>query len=155
MEYQIPADLMSRLIGGVDVDYLDPLADAEGGKQYEGQWIAAMQPVSLPESRMLKAEISELPDAVNLDSTQSELTEGSEVEETDLLVLVQYRLQKVISPVAAMRSALLWEVSFAVVSILFVTLTLWWIVRRFSMPSVHSEVSSAAPDGMIETVKAR
>lgn len=153
--YQIPADLMSRLIGGVDVDYLDPLADAEGGKQYEGQWIAAMQPVSLPESRMLKAEISGLPDALDLDSTQRELTEGSEVEETDLLVLVQYRLQKVISPVAAMRSALLWEVSFAVVSILFVTLTLWWIVRRFSMPSVHSEVSSAAPDGMIETVKAR
>ena len=45
-------------------------------------------------------------------------------ETTDLLVLVQYRLQKVISPVSGMRSALLWEGAFALVSILLVTLAL-------------------------------
>ena len=46
--YQIPPDLMARLFDGRDVDYLDPLSNADGGDAYDGQWIAAMHSVSLP-----------------------------------------------------------------------------------------------------------
>ncbi len=138
--YQIPSELMERLSAGRDVDYIDPVAATDGGERYSGHWIAAMQPVSLP--------VTELPDEVppsDADRTQADTT--------DLLVLVQYRLEKVIAPVAGMRSALLWEGAASVGSILLVTLTLWFLVRRASSSgSDRSEEASPPPDNIAETI---
>ncbi len=49
-------------------DYLDPLAEAPGGEAYQGDWIAATQPVGLP--------------------GRSQIQNGQRPD-TDLLVLVQ------------------------------------------------------------------
>ena len=162
--YQIPPDLMARLFDGRDVDYLDPLSNADGGDAYDGQWIAAMQPVSLPkrsrvpngEQQVDDPESQQISD-LGLDSQVLSPAEGKQEssETTDLLVLVQYRLQKVISPVSGMRSALLWEGAFALVSILLVTLGLWWVVRKFSAPVVSLERDSSPSNEITETVRAR
>ena len=50
----------------------------------------------------------------------------------DLLVLVQYRLERVLKPVDLLFTRLLLEGSAAIVSILVVTLALWWFVKRVS-----------------------
>ena len=141
--HQIPEKLMSRLLAGRDVDYIDPLAAAEGGEPYAGHWIAAMQPVSLPDEDSLTADPPNPKPA------------DPENDTTDLLVLVQYRLEKVIAPVAGMRSALLWEGAFAVVSILFVTLSLWLVVRRVSNSSADRGEPQESHDGLAETIEVR
>jgi len=46
------------------------------------------------------------------------------------LVLVQYRLDKVFAPVGVMEETLLWEGASALASILLVSGTLWFFVRR-------------------------
>ncbi len=110
-KYQIPPILMRRLLAGGDVDYQDPLAAAADGGGYGGPWIAAMQPISVPRA-------------------DDELESAIAVEKrADLLVLVQYRLEKVIEPVDRMRAALLFNGAAAIGSILIVTLTLWLFVR--------------------------
>lgn len=141
--YQIPEKLMSRLLDGRDVDYIDPLAAAEGGEPYSGHWIAAMQPVSLPNEDYLPSN----------PAGQKPIDPQSDT--TDLLVLVQYRLEKVIAPVAGMRSALFAEGAFAVVSILLVTLSLWLVVRRVSNPSVDRGDADEPHDGLAETIEVR
>ncbi len=150
--YQIPSSLMGRLFAGRDVDYLDPLADAEGGLPYSGEWIAAMQPVSLPEELSFQRIAPGTPSiqsggkVASSDSSPFD-SDSNKADTTDLLVLVQYRLQKVISPVSGMRSALLWEGAFAVVSVLLVTLSLWFVVRRFGLPSAeHTSDESRGSD---------
>ena len=163
--YQIPPALMSKLFDGSDVDYLDPLSEVDGGEPYEGQWIAAMQPVALPEgsmrrNRMASRGASNEPPAMPMEQEEVafpdvKLGKDSDAEKTDLLVLVQYRLQKVISPVSGMRSALLLEGAFAVVSIVFVTLGLWLIVRRFSLPPGAIEREPGIQDASAATIKAR
>lgn len=139
---KVPSDLMSQiLMGNDDVDYKDPVADASDGGSYAGPWIAAMQPVVLP-----------------LPSNQNAIE--VEAPEADLLVLVQYRLSKVFAPVEKMRSALLWEGAAALISILAISLTLWFFVRRISEGrTLPSEPSSPAPNrlmpsGLTETMEA-
>ncbi len=122
-KYQLPPELFSRLLVGGDVDYRDPMAAADDGEIYDGPWIAAMQTVAVPNDGV---------------------SEETEIAETDLLVLVQYRLDKVMEPVNKMRTALLWEGAAALVSILIVTLTLWYFVRRVG--SVRSEPRHLAPE---------
>ncbi len=173
--YQISADLMERLFEGRDVDYLDPLSEADGGTPYEGQWIAAMQPVSLPDrpvrspSQIRSSAAKELSSKDQpLDEPESDLiamTSGVDEEKavliteeqadgkTDLLVLVQYRLKTITSPVQAMRSALLWEGTFAVVSIVFVTLGLWLVVRRFGLTPSVDETITDLPEIPAKTLK--
>ncbi len=102
-----------------------------------------MQPVSLPDEDFL---------AANPSNGNPVDPEG---DTTDLLVLVQYRLEKVIAPVAGMRSALLWEGAFAVVSILLVTLSLWLVVRRVSNSSADRGEPREAVDGLAETIEVR
>ncbi len=142
-KYQIPNDQMERLLAGSDVDYLDPLAAADGGEPYAGHWIAAMQPVSLP--------IEDSPDE-NPPGSDPPTVES---DPTDLLVLVQYRLEKVIAPVAGMRSALLWEGALAVGSILLVTLSLWLVVRRVSNRSSDRMEDPKPIAEIAETIEAR
>jgi hypothetical protein len=119
--YKIPPALMQRLLtgGDVNIDYVDPLASAEDGDAYAGSWLAAMQPVSVPRE-------------VSGDVEQGQANGAG--PNTDLLVLVQYRLEKVIEPVDQMLRALLWEGVAAIASILVVTLTLWVFVRRVGNP---------------------
>ena len=44
----IDADSLTRMTGDWRLDYQDPLGNAPGGAAYQGVWIAAAQPVSLP-----------------------------------------------------------------------------------------------------------
>ena len=149
--YQIPPLLMARLFEGRDVDYLDPLSGADGGEaDFGGEWIAAMQPVSLPGNRGGKLNQLTVGDT---SADQLRDRKQADKEQTDLLVLVQYRLRKVVSPVASMRSALLWEGAFAVFSIVLVTLGLWLIVRKFSVSAVTVDNESAPDEAAMETVK--
>ncbi len=154
--YQIPPLLMARLFDGRDVDYLDPLAKADGGDAYYGEWIAAMQPVTLPRNGAAKPIEPALDESLT-DPLLEDSEEDTEIdkEQTDLLVLVQYRLRKVISPVAVMRSALLWEGAFAVFSIVLVTLGLWLVVRKFSVSSVPVEDAATPNEAAMETIKVR
>ncbi len=116
-KYQIEPQVMQRLLQGGDVEYEDPLSEANDGDSFSGTWIATMQPVAVPQ-RPAETEIGP-----NRGHTNS----GGE---TDLLVMVQYRLAKVLKPVDQMRQALLWEGAAAIGSILAVTMTLWFLVRR-------------------------
>ena len=50
------------------------------------------------------------------------------------MVLVQYRLETVNTPVFEMQSALIREGVLAIISILAVTLTLWFFVQRVGRP---------------------
>ena len=140
---KLPSELMSQILMGNDnVDYKDPVADAPDGGSYAGPWIASMQPVALP-----------LPPADDAKTT--------EAAEGDLLVLVQYRLSKVFSPIDQMRKTLLWEGAAALLSILIIALTLWFFVRRTSEgKTVSSEPSpppgpgQLTPNDMTETMDA-
>ena len=107
--YKVDAKLMDVLLRGGDDDYRDPIASAQDAEAYAGNWIAAMQPVSVP--------------------GEATFDSGSE-DHADLLVLVQYRLSKVFAPVGAMQQSLLREGAVALFSIFFVSATLWLIVRR-------------------------
>jgi serine/threonine protein kinase len=136
VKYQLPPPLVDRLLSGgdVDVDYLDPMASAEDGRVYSGKWIAAMQPVGMPNGDIENAT-------------------SDSATNTDLLVLVQYRLDKVMAPVRQMKNALLWEGAAAIISILIVTLTLWLFVRRVGnsrrdtddLPNRHSGTTETMP----------
>ena len=140
-KYQIPPTLMQRLLTGSDVDYNDPLAKADDGSYYDGPWIAAVHPVRLPleqdedENESRQASLRPQPDPP---SPPTELPEGSvseaDKQTTDLLVLVQYRLKKVNAPVFEMQSALLREGVAAIISMMVVTLTLWFFVQRVGRP---------------------
>ncbi len=119
--FQVPGHVVDQLIDGGDLTYNDPLARAPGGERFAGQWLAAMQPVRVPEV----AEES-----------------GASRSNTDLLVLVQYRLADILGPVDGLRRDLLAEGAAAVGSILLVTLVLWWFASR-SGTDRHRDVEPA------------
>ncbi|MDE0863469.1 MAG: protein kinase [Rubripirellula sp.] len=130
-KYQISQDLMQRLLSGSDVDYQDPLATAIDGDDYQGPWIAAVQPVAVPHDEIEEDDTSRLTDPSEPPMTLPDNSVSQAKEKaTDLLVLVQYRLKKVNSPVFEMQAALLREGLAAIISILIVTLTLWFFVQR-------------------------
>ncbi|TWT59280.1 protein kinase domain-containing protein [Allorhodopirellula solitaria] len=138
--FQVDSDLVDQLLEGGDVGYRDPMAQAPGGKAYAGEWIAAMQPVTLP--RPLSSEEDEEPGVDRSGSgvagvAQRESTSrgasssnGAQKRPTDLLVLVQYRLSDVLGPVGELRRSLFREGLTTIASILLVTFILWWVVRR-------------------------
>ncbi|EKK00571.1 serine/threonine protein kinase [Rhodopirellula baltica SH28] len=127
--YQVDGATMDRLLEGGDVGYRDPMALASEGNGFGGEWIAAMEAVTLP--RPTKAAgAAEVADDHGEDVVSGGQLPLSSVEQTDLLVLVQYRLSEVLGPVAELRRSLLFEGAFAIVSILVMTLFLWWVVRR-------------------------
>ncbi|KAA5541124.1 serine/threonine protein kinase [Roseiconus nitratireducens] len=121
-KYQVDQDLLRELLSGGDVDYRDPVAIAEGAEAYQGDWIAAMQPVDVP--REVEVRMS------GDDDIEAERPWALSGNQADLMVLVQYRLSKVFAPVGAMRASLLWEGAAALASILLVSGTLWFFVRR-------------------------
>lgn len=132
-KYQIPARLFDRLItGGDDLNYRDPLATADDGQAFAGAWLAAMQPVNVPD----REEASPTRD------------------QTDLLVLVQYRLETVLAPVAQMRRALILEGAAALSSIFLVTFTLWWLVRRSHQVQHQTPPPPTVDQNLQETMQA-
>ncbi len=146
-KYQIPLTLMDELLKEGDIDYIDPLASAADGIAYDGPWIAAMQPVALPR----KSD-----DSDEQERTRSSGPDSAARTNADLLVLVQYRLEKVMAPVNEMQSALLFEGGAALVSILVVTLTLWFFVRRVAN-SANASTDTVVekptlPRGLTETM---
>ena len=125
-QYRVPSKLMDKLLEGGDVDYQDPLAKAPGGEDYAGPWIAAIRPLRLP------------PEDQKIDGERAEA-------KTDLLVLVQYRLATVFEPVGNMRSQLLLEGGAAILSLLIISLTMWFFVRRLNDEGSGNAMQSSMP----------
>ncbi len=103
----VAPETLDALLAGTDDDYTDPMGALKNGQQYRGPWIAAVQPVSLPQ-----------------------IERGDEQETTDLLVLVQYRWSEVIAPVGDLARKLIAYGAVAVVGILVVIFLMWYLVRR-------------------------
>jgi serine/threonine protein kinase len=116
--YQVDSEKLDQILEGGDVDYRDPIAEAEGADEYSGNWIAAMQPIAVPKERLEWLD----PDTRSVQIDRSD-------DQADLLVLVQYRLSKVFAPVGGMRQTLFWDGIAALLAILAVTATLWFFVR--------------------------
>ena len=133
-KYQLRSETIDRLIKEGVVDYKDPVAQADDGKDYVGEWIAAIQPVALP------IDSGDEPHVV------------SNTRATDLLVLVQYRLETVLAPVGHLQTSLLWLGAAAVGSILMLTFAFWWMVTRAAAPKLpettHEHVSSGETETM-------
>ncbi|MEM6472189.1 MAG: protein kinase [Planctomycetota bacterium] len=126
---------MDALVDGGDDTYEDtyedPVSKAVGGEDFAGEWLAAMQTVSVPlENSISKSDLlgrpTDNPLAGDADSAENR---------ADLLVLVQYRLRSVFEPVAEMKRTLLLEGIWAVVSFVLVSGTLWFLVRRIGKDS--------------------
>ena len=133
-QYQMKPDAFQLLLHSEkDIDYTDPLAETDDGQAYAGEWIAAMKPVRLPEQ-------------------EDDRTKKN--SQADLLVLVQYRLEKVMQPVDKMVRELKFDGLAALGSILIVTFTVWWLVRRTNRMGTEKESPSAGEQGMIETIQA-
>jgi len=111
--YQVPGDVLDQLIAGNDLNYRDPVASSDGKSKYSGSWLAAVAPVRLPVVEDVNETIEE-PKTVN----------------TDMLVLVQYRLSKVFEPVGRMKQQLLFQGALAMLSIVVVTFAMWYFVNR-------------------------
>lgn len=133
--FQVDSDLVDQLLEGGDVAYRDPMAEAPGGELYSGEWIAAMEPVTLPEAPSqirsdfdVPAQLNQPLDPATVEPDSAKV--AARQRSTDLLVLVQYRLSDVLGPVGQLRKSLFREGLTAIALILVVTLGLWWVVRR-------------------------
>lgn len=135
MEFQIPEELMDKLTDGGDVDYRDPVVTVKGGEEYAGEWIAAIEPIELPEkSTAANDREDDFSAKVSRDGTAATMEPLATGEDstTDLLVLVQYRQSKMFAPVSEMKSSLYWEGAAAILSVFIVTMTMWYFVLRAS-----------------------
>ena len=115
--FQISEAQFRELLQGGDVTYLDPVAKAPDGTGFGGQWIAAVQPVAVPKEQVVD---------------ENEDASFATRDKADLMVLVQYRLSKVLAPVDVMEESLFWEGVAGFLSILVVSGSLWFFVRRAS-----------------------
>ncbi|MFK8114972.1 MAG: protein kinase [Rubripirellula sp.] len=137
--YQMKPGVMTRLLAKDNFDYLDPLAEAADGGPYAGEWIAAMEPISVPKEDIAGQQFT-------ADAAEPK------VQKADLLMMVQYRLETVIEPVNHMQRALIWEGTAAIVSILLVTFTLYVFVRRVGGSYDRKPTASPPASGVTETI---
>ena len=126
--FHVPGATLDRLIAGKDVDYRDPVAKAGDGQAFGGTWLAAVAPVRVPQTE--EAVAGEAP---------------SISQNTDMLVLVQYRLSKVFEPVGRMTQHLLIEGALAMLSIVLVTFAMWYFVNRVNNRSKNDDISEDSP----------
>ena len=126
--FQVSEELLNDLVAGNDVDYRDPLAEAGDGTEFKGSWLAAVAQIALP-----KNDDDDIGDG------------ASEPTNTDMLVLVQYRLSKVFEPVGHMKQQLLVEGALAVLSVVFVTFLMWYFVGRVSDQARKEDSSDESP----------
>lgn len=154
--FQVDSNLVDQLLLGGDVGYRDPMAEAPGGESYAGEWIAAMEPVTLPEAPSQIRNDVDAPSRLNQPlggaAPSSERADTAvENRSTDLLVLVQYRLSDVLGPVGELRKSLFREGLTAIASILLVTLGLWWVVRRSN--DDEEAIASSEPEASESTAE--
>jgi hypothetical protein len=129
-----PDQLDSLLEQGM-VDYADPLATVEGGEPFRGGWIATAQHVRLPLS--------------------TNKGNGGALENSDLTVLVQYKLEQVLAPVGKLVEHLMFEGAVTVISILAVMMVLWYFVNRIndSGTTVKPHPSDSEEPAVTEVVR--
>ncbi len=126
--FSIPDEELHTLLDEGMLQYHDPLGDSAGGEAYGGEWIATAQRVALPEPTDPEAEI----------------------QDSNLTVLVQYKMEQVLQPVGALVDRLLLEGGVTVASILLVTLVLWYFVMRASEePKPEPVTTEGKPDAMM------
>ncbi|QDS96580.1 Serine/threonine-protein kinase PknB [Roseimaritima multifibrata] len=126
--FQLPAPLLEQMLTGADIDYQDPMAATPDGGDFSGTWLAAVQEVSVPRSES---------DPNHSHPSNDHFSDiSAEPDQTDLLVMVQYRLSNVEAPVQALLQKLLKEGAIAIVSIISVTFILWYLVHRASDLSI-------------------
>jgi serine/threonine protein kinase len=106
-------------------DYRDPAAQHAAGKQYEGEWIAAIQQVALP----------------SLDERHS----GSG---TDLWVLVQERASRARDPVHQLGNRLQNESMVALITVVLVICVLWYFVFRLREVREFAPAGTATPNAL-------
>lgn len=117
--FRIPDSMLDGLLNNADVNYIDPMSKAPNGDVYSGPWLAAIAPIGLPKE---------------LTTTDKENGETASPE-SDLLVLVQYRLSKVFEPVGELKRQLLIEGSIALALIFGLTVAMWIYVDRITDPT--------------------
>ncbi len=110
-------------------NYIDPTSTFEGGEKYKGEWIAALQPVHLPQRMTDKPG-----------ETQR--------ARSDLWVLVQERSRAVSAPVERLGTKLMRETYLEFAALLGVMLVLWFFVFRIGRSSLargpDADVSSSS-----------
>lgn len=116
---------LSKLRSGGLRDYRDPAAQHPLGAPYRGEWIAAIQQVSLP----------------SLDEVHADTG-------TDLWVLVQERASRAQEPVHQLGSRLQNESMIALVTVVLVICVLWYFVFRLSEVREFSPAGSVAPNAL-------
>lgn len=114
----IDAGQLATLRSGGMLNYRDPAAQHPRGNDYQGEWIAAIQQVSLP--------------ALDRDHGGSG---------TDLWVLVQERASRARDPVHQLGNRLQNESMIALITVVLVICVLWYFVFRLS------EVAEFSPSG--------
>lgn len=136
--YQLPDEMLDQLLAGGDVDYLDPMAEAPGGDAYEGPWLAAVHPVSLPREWTAPPQQSD-------DSGQAT---------TDLMLLVQYRLASVLQPVGELKRQLLLEGALTLTLLCSLAMIMWLFVNRLNDPTRFEDAGDVVPDPARDTTVA-
>ncbi len=129
-QYQIDAKMLKTLQDVGTLQYVDPVSMDAQGKEYGGNWIAAMQRVDI--SRR------------GSDSRERK-------QSTDLWVLVQERADSITAPVQSMVTSLIREGIFALFVLLTVVSVLWvvvlWVMR---LPDSFASVMRSRGSGGTE-----
>ena len=112
VQYQIDEEMLKKLQDGGTFTYVDPVSTDPQGREFGGNWIAAMQRVDV----------------------SRRVTEFRERKQsTDLWVLVQERADSITEPVASMVTRLIREGIIALLVLLAVVSVLWvvvlWVMR--------------------------
>jgi hypothetical protein len=121
----IDAQQLAKLRDGGMLNYHDPAAQNPRGTAYRGDWIAAIQQVSLPA----------------LDDDHG----GSG---TDLWVLVQERASRAQDPVHQLGNRLQHESMIALITVVLVICVLWYFVFRLSEVTEISASGSVASNAL-------
>ncbi|MFO0925358.1 MAG: serine/threonine protein kinase [Pirellulales bacterium] len=117
-QFTIDEDQFSKLKKDGMIHYRDPVGTSESGKEYEGDWIAALARVDVA---------SKLGDTPTDDDRSP----------TDLWVLVQEKTSLVTAPVDGLGRKLLREGMIALLSLLTVICALWiFVLRVVRLPDV-------------------
>lgn len=165
--YRINERLMQDLLSGKDVDYIDPMANAAGGGPYRGPWLAAIAPIQLPRTLNPSGAAGSPSGGPPAGATNRAPSDRSPSESSALgrgqlasqlknqpttdrqanfLVLVQYRLAKVLEPVGELKRQLLWQGSAALLLVVALTVAMWVYVARLTNPQRWDEVAATSSE---------
>ncbi|MEZ6111939.1 MAG: serine/threonine protein kinase [Pirellulaceae bacterium] len=113
-EYRVTNEQLDQVASNWRYQYVDPLSTAPKGVAYKGTWIAALEPVQLPERNEANAS----------------------PRDSELMVLVQESEQEATRPVRSLGSRLVREGILALFVVLCGVLALWYfVVHIMSSPT--------------------